>query len=196
MTQRLRRLLVLALFVLAAPSLFAQPAKKKLALVGGMLIDGYEVPPVHHAAILIEGNRIVQVGPAAEITIPPDAQVIDTSGRVMLPGLIDVHVHLQILGHGDYDRWDPWIAKNNLVEKVSEISAKQLLMAGVTSAVDLGGTLKESLQVRDRINRGEIPGPRMSVSGPWITHSLGEGFYSTALGDQILIDTPEQAAAA
>jgi imidazolonepropionase-like amidohydrolase len=174
----------------------AAQSNKKLALVGGMLLDGYDFPPLHHAAILIEGNHIVKVGRVEEVAIPPDAQVIDTSGRVMMPGLIDVHVHLQILGHGDYLRWDPWIAKNNLVEKVGEISAKQLLNAGVTSAVDLGGTLKESLQVRDRINRGEIPGPRMFVSGPWITRSLGEGFYSTALDNQILIDTPEQAAAA
>jgi imidazolonepropionase-like amidohydrolase len=194
MTQRFRRLLVLALLCVASPSLVAQPAKKKLALVGGMLLDGYDVPPVHHAAILIEGNRIVQVGPAAEIAIPPDAQVIDTSGRVMMPGLIDVHVHLQILGHGDYDRWDPWIAKNNLVEKVSEISAKQLLMAGVTSAVDLGGTLKESLSIRDRINQGAIPGPRMSMAGPWITRDLGD--YSPVLTNQLLVNTPEEAARA
>lgn len=168
----------------------------KLALVGGMLIDGYDVPPVHHATILIEGNRIVKVGPSSEVAIPKDAKVIDTSGRVMMPGLIDVHVHLQILGHGDYLRWDPWIAKNHLVAKVGEISAKQLLNAGVTSAVDLGGTLKESLEVRDRIIHGDIPGPRMSVSGPWITRSLGEGFYSDALENQILVDTPAQAAAA
>jgi imidazolonepropionase-like amidohydrolase len=183
------------LLLACAPAGVGQ-ANKKLALVGGMLLDGYDVPPLHRAAILIEGNRIVKVGRSGEVAIPPDAQIIDTSGRVMMPGLIDVHVHLQILGHGDYLRWDPWIAKNNLVEKVGEISAKQLLNAGVTSAVDLGGTLKESLQVRDRINRAEIPGPRMLVSGPWITRSLGEGFYSTALENQILIDTPEQAAAA
>src|SRR5205823_11746965 len=122
----------------------------------------------------IEGDRIVQVGRAGEVAIPPDAEVIDTSGRVMLPGLIDVHVHLIILGHGDYDRWDPWIAKNSLVERVMEISAKQLLSAGVTSAVDLGGTLKESLSVRDRIKSGAIPGPRMWMAGPWITRSLGD----------------------
>jgi len=196
MTPLRRRFAVLAalLFLLASSVALAQPAKKKLALVGGMLIDGYDVPPVHHAVVLIEGNKIVQVGPAAEVAIPPDAEVIDTSGRVMMPGLIDLHVHLIILGHGDYDRWDPWIAKNNLVERVSEISAKQLLMAGVTSAADLGGTLKESLSVRDRIKKGEIPGPRMWMAGPWITRSLGD--YSPALDDQILVDTPAQAAAA
>jgi len=173
----------------------APAARKTLALVGGMLLDGYDgVPPVHRAAILIEGDRIVRVGPASEVPIPPDAEVIDTSGRVMMPGLIDTHVHLIILGHGDYDRWDPWIAKSHLVERVMEISAKQLLMAGVTSAVDLGGTLNESLSVRDRIKRGEIPGPRMWMAGPWITRSLGD--YSPALDDQILIDTPDEAARA
>jgi imidazolonepropionase-like amidohydrolase len=159
-----------------------------------MLITGREEPPLHHAAVLIEGDRIARVGRAAEIAVPPDAEVIDTRGRVMLPGLIDLHAHLIILGHGDYDRWDPWIAENRLVEKVMEISARQLLMAGVTSAVDLGATLKESLSVRDRIRRGDIPGPRMWMSGPWITRDLG-GYY-TGLDTQVLIDTPAEAARA
>jgi imidazolonepropionase-like amidohydrolase len=94
--------------ILAQVAAYArQQPTKKLALVGGMLLDGRDAPPLHHAAILIEGNRIVRVGRAAEVAIPPDAEVIDTSGRVMMPGLIDTHAHLQILGHGDYDRWDP-----------------------------------------------------------------------------------------
>jgi imidazolonepropionase-like amidohydrolase len=152
------------------------------------------VPPVHHAAVLIEGDRIVWVGPERDAKIPPEAMVVDTSGQVMLPGLIDLHVHLIILGHGDYSRWDPWLAKNDLVARVMEISAKQLLMAGVTSAVDLGGTLKESLWVRDRIARGEIPGPRMWMSGPWITRDPGD--YSDALPTQIVVDTPAAVARA
>src|SRR5438477_5994527 len=82
---------------------------RRLALVGGMLLTGYEVPPIHHAAILIEGDRIVQAGPSSEIKIPSDATVIDTSGRTMLPGLIETHGHLIVLGHGSYDTWFPWI---------------------------------------------------------------------------------------
>ena len=190
---KLRTALVLAAAALVARTAIAQ-TPKKLALVGGMLLDGYEVPPVHHAAILIEGNRIVAVGPKSEIAIPPDAEIIDTSGRTMLPGLIDLHAHLQILGHGDYERWDPWVEKNKLLEKVSEISAKQLLMAGVTSAADLGGTLKESLAVRDRIKSGAIPGPRMWVAGPWITRNAGD--YYTGLPNQLLVNTPAEAAKA
>src|SRR5687768_5963455 len=75
-------------FITSAPH--AQPPKR-LALVGGMLLTGYEVPPVHHAAVVIEGNRIVAAGPAASIKIPADAVVVDTNGRTMLPGLIETH---------------------------------------------------------------------------------------------------------
>ena len=112
----------------------------------------------------------------------------------MLPGLIDLHAHLQILGHGDYERWDPWVEQNKLLERVSEISAKQLLMAGVTSAADLGGTLKESLAIRGRINSGAIPGPRMWMAGPWITRNLGD--YYTGLPNQYFVNTPAEAAKA
>ena len=84
-------------------------APRRVALVGGMLLTGYEVPPIHHAAVLIEGDKIVGAGPASEIKIPADATVIDTSGRVMLPGLIETHGHLVVLGHGSYDTWFPWI---------------------------------------------------------------------------------------
>src|SRR6476646_9220478 len=101
---------VCACIVLAA--LIAAPqaqAPKRLALVGGMLLTGYEVPPIHHAVVLVEGNKIVQAGPASEIKIPGDATVVDTSGRTMLPGLIEAHGHLITLGHGSYDPWFPWI---------------------------------------------------------------------------------------
>ncbi len=192
MRQQARWALALALAVFAAPPAPAQAQERTLALVGGMLLDGHDGPPLHHASVVIENEKIVAVGPMSEVKVPEGATVVDTRGRVMLPGLIDLHVHLIILGHGDYSRWDPWIAQNELVEKVMEISAKQLLMAGITSAVDLGGTLKESLSVRDRINRGEIPGPRMWMAGPWITRDPGD--YSDALPTQILVDTPGEAA--
>src|SRR5207248_543446 len=51
-------------------------APKRLALVGGMLLTGYEMPPIHHATVLIEGNKIVQAGPASEVKLPSDATVI------------------------------------------------------------------------------------------------------------------------
>ncbi len=141
-------------------------APTKLALVGGMLLDGYEVPPLHNAAVIIEGNRIVWVGRAAEVKIPPDARVIDTTGRVMMPGLWEMHAHLDLIGHGNYSRWFPWMRENNLEETVMAISAKQFINAGITGAVDLGSPLEQSLSIKRRIERGEIPGPRLWISGP------------------------------
>ena len=92
-----------------------------------------------------------------------------------MPGLIEMHAHLVLLGQGGYERWFPWIDEQDrdaMLTQVMEISAKQLLMAGVTTAVDLGAPLAESLAVRDRIKKGEIAGPRMSMSGPWLTRSV------------------------
>jgi len=175
----------------AAPAA-GRPAK--LALVGGMLLDGYEAGAIHHAAILIDGERIVKVGRAAEMTIPSDYTIVDTSGRTMMPGMIELHAHLVLLGHGNYGEWFPWIAKQGptMLTTVMETAAKQLLMAGVTSAVDLGAPLKESLDVRDRIARGAIPGPRMSMSGPWITRQ-GGGMTDQFGG--IAVTSTQQAAA-
>jgi imidazolonepropionase-like amidohydrolase len=154
----------------------AQAPARHLALVGGMLITGYEVPPIHHAAILIEGRRIVQAGPASEVTIPADATIVDTSGRTMLPGLIETHAHLVTLGHGNYARWFPWINDHGgtrMLTTVMETAARQLLMAGVTTSIDLGAPLKESLSIRDRINKSEVIGTRVFVSGPWIARIAG-----------------------
>ena len=185
---------IAALASVSARQAPAPGAARKVALVGGMLLDGYEAGPLHHAAVLVEGDRIVRVGPAASTPIPPDYTVIDTSGRTMLPGMIELHGHLIILGHGNYGTWFPWIQKHGgspLLTKVMETSAKQLVEAGITSAVDLGAPLKESLDVRDRIAKGAIPGPRMSMSGPWITR---QGGGMTEQFGGITITSPEQAA--
>ena len=120
-------------------------APKRLALVDGMLLTGYDVPPVHHAAILIDGTTIVQAGPASEVKVPSDATVVDTSGRTMLPGLIEAHGHLVALGHGNYEAWFPWIAAHGgdaMLMRVMETAARQLLFAGVTTTVDLGAPLR------------------------------------------------------
>lgn len=191
-----------ALLVAFVPLLFGthadgQPAARsqKLALVGGMLLDGWGGPPVHHAAVVVEGNRIVAAGFASETPIPQDAIVIDTSGRTMMPGLIEAHAHLFILGHGEYTRWFPWMTEHGLLNKVMEISAKQLINSGVTTAIDVGDPI-ESLRLRDRVKAGEVPGPRLFMSGPQIIkRSAGPAPSMTEkVGLTHPVDTPEEAA--
>jgi imidazolonepropionase-like amidohydrolase len=175
-----------------------QPApaagNRTLALVGGMLLTGYEMPPIHHAAVIIEGRKIAAAGPFSEVKIPPDATVVDTSGRTMLPGLIETHGHLVVLGHGAYETWFPWIAAHGgdaMLNKVMEISARQLLMAGVTTTVDLGAPLKPILSIRDRINKGEVVGTRVLASGPWLSRGAG-GAMQEGFGG-VNITSPEEA---
>jgi len=149
-------------------SLPAQSNKTK-ALVGGMLIDGFGGKPIRNSVIIIDGERIKAVGQIGTLQIPAGAEIIATEGMSVLPGLWDMHVHLMINGHSDYTHWDKKYPA--LFESViMPASAKQLLLAGVTSARDLGGPLQASLGVRDAINAGKIPGPALYVSGPFIQH--------------------------
>jgi len=141
-----------------------------LVLAGGRLIDGYGGPPLENAVIIIENDTIRTVGTWGGVRIPDGARVIDTNGYTMMPGLMDMHVHLMILGHGDYDYWFKTYA-SKWRDTVMPISAKQLLMAGVTTARDLGAPLEDIIAVKKRIEADEIPGPRLFVSGPFLQHT-------------------------
>lgn len=158
----------------SAPSLSSSQSSqsagaRRKALVGGTLIDGYASTPITNSVILIDGERISAVGQVGALAVPPGTEIISTEGMTVLPGLWDMHVHTMIAGHADYDHWD----KAYLPQFESVImpaSAKQLLLAGVTSARDLGAPLEASIAVRDRIKAGKIPGPTLYVSGPFIQH--------------------------
>ena len=158
-----------ALFSRAPAQKSAAPATEGSvkALVGGTLIDGFGGTPLRNSVVVIRGDRITEVGTQSEVTIPPEAEIISTEGMSVLPGLWDMHVHLMINGHSDYAHWDT-VYPARLADVIMPASAKQLLLAGVTSARDLGGPLEESLRVRDRVNAGEIPGPTLYVSGPFL----------------------------
>ena len=146
----------------------AQPKPMK-ALVGGTLIDGYGSTPLRNSVVIIEGDKIKQVGQVGQVEIPKGAEIISTEGMSILPGLWDMHVHLMINGHSDYTHWDkkyPRIFRTIIMPS----SGKQLLMAGVTSARDLGAPLEDIVPVRDSINRGLLDGPTLYVSGPFLQH--------------------------
>lgn len=186
-------LFLLATLVLLADHAQAQKTLRPdtpVAFTGGMLLDGYEAEPIHHSVVVIDDGRIVAAGSGSETPIPEDAVVIDTGGRTVMPGLIDAHVHVDLIGHGDYERFYRFLRGMERIDEIMPIGAKQMLRAGVTSAIDLGAPF-QVLALRKRIDRGEIPGPRLTVSGPWITR-----VYLDSVPDeyQILIDSPRAAA--
>jgi imidazolonepropionase-like amidohydrolase len=166
----MKRLLVAGFaLTLGAAAPFGQ-ARQVTALVGGTLIDGFGGKPIRNSVILIEGERIGAVGQVGTLAVPSGATTISTEGMSVLPGLWDMHVHLMLNGHSDYTHWDktypPLFAST-----IMPAGAKQLLLAGVTSARDLGAPLRDSITVRDRINDGSLPGPTMYMSGPFIQHA-------------------------
>lgn len=156
-------------------TLAAAPASAAaVALVGGRLIDGFGGAPIENSVVLIEGERIEAIGTVESLAVPEGVEVISTEGMSVLPGLWDMHVHLMIVGHADYGHWDstyPPLFRSTIMPA----SARQLLMAGVTSARDLGAPLEDSIAVRDAIAAGEIPGPTLYVSGPFIQHEAYPG---------------------
>jgi len=159
-------LAVLFLFVLVG---LVQAQHK--ALVGGRLIDGFGGPPLADSVILVEGGQIVAVGSVDTLEVPDGYETISTEGMDVLPGIWESHAHLMIVGHADYVHW-----QNNYGDRYGDeimpAAAVQLLLAGVTSARDLGAPLDVSIEIRDSIASGEIPGPRLFVSGPFLQHEV------------------------
>jgi len=161
---RIAPLAVLFLFVLVG---LAQAQQK--ALVGGRLIDGFGGPPLADSVILVEDDRISQVGTVATLEVPDGYEIISTEGMDVLPGLWESHAHLMLVGHADYPHWQRTYGER-YAEEIMPAAAVQLLLAGVTSARDLGAPLEVSIEIRDSIASGKIPGPRLFVSGPFLQH--------------------------
>src|SRR5690349_15882147 len=112
-----RLLATLALCLTSVAAAAQQPAPQPtLALVGGRVIDGYGAPPIEDGVVLIAGERIVAVGSRATVPVPAGVRTISTEGMTVLPGLFDMHVHLMLLGHGDYARWDSLYGKREATD--------------------------------------------------------------------------------
>jgi len=166
--------LVLVLAASTAWGADPQPAPAKVAVKAGRLFDGTSDEYRANVVILIEGEKITAVGPAAEVTIPADAKVVDLSGAVVLPGLIDCHTHLGNRG----DRFDEIYAFKTTPYHsafAGVVNARKTLDAGFTTVRDLGSRAFMAADLRDTINEGYLVGPRMVASGPGISMTGGHG---------------------
>jgi imidazolonepropionase-like amidohydrolase len=139
----------------------------RIALVGGRLIDGFGHAPLRDSVILVEGDRILAVGTVESLPVPADFDVISTEGLDVLPGLWESHAHLMLNGHADYPHWQATYP-DRLADEIMPASALQLLLAGITSTRDLGAPLEASTSLKRRLERGEIPGPTVYMSGPFL----------------------------
>ncbi len=165
------KVLALALSLL---SMASTVCAQNTALVGGRLIDGFGHQPLANSVILVRDGIIEQVGTVETLAVPEGYKVVSTEGMDVLPGLWENHAHLMLNGHADYVHWDKTYI-NRLSDEIMPASALQLLLAGVTSARDLGAPLQDSVNVKQRIASGEIPGPRLFISGPFLQHRAYPG---------------------
>jgi parallel beta-helix repeat protein len=137
------------------------------ALVGGTLIDGTGAPALADATVVIRDGRIADAGPRARVAIPSDAAAVDVTGRTLLPGLWDMHGHID----GIVD-WGPIY-----------------LAAGVTTVRHVAGDADWQLALRDAFASGRIAGPRLLIAG--IVESSAPG----ARPESSRAETPEEARA-
>jgi imidazolonepropionase-like amidohydrolase len=132
----------------------------------GRLLDVRTGKMLTEQCIVIRGERIERVAALSDLHIPPGAEVVDVSRATVLPGLIDAHEHIFLTGE-DNGRYDEQLLKESWQYRTIEatLNAKRDLYAGFTSMRDLEteGAMYSDVDVRNAIDRGLIPGPRLEV---------------------------------
>jgi len=162
-----------------------------LAIAGGRLIDGYGGTPLPDSVILVAGDRIAAIGLEGELAIPDAVPVVDANGMTVMPGLIDLHVHFDIIGHGDYPHWFSNY-ENRMRSDIIPAAAKIMLHSGVTSVRDLGTDISNAFWLREEINSGRMQGPRPFIAGPFLRKSTTP-FVSKDFVDTWVVENPRDA---
>jgi len=156
-------LLVCALAPSPGSAQSTSPTDHWIAVRAGRLFDGTDKLAANQV-ILIKGNRIAKVGPAEQVQVPVDAEVLDLSHAIVLPGLIDAHTH--VFGNGpDFD--NQILHDSYQYRTLTALAnAQRDLMAGFTTLRDLKtlGAMYSDVDLRNAIDRGIVTGPRMQVA--------------------------------
>ena len=166
----MRRYLAVCLVLLACTlNLAAQSAPKTTVIHAGHLLDVKSGQMLTNQQIVITGDKIVSVGPAGNT--PAGAEVIELPNATVLPGLIDAHVHLTYDARGiGYGALGISIPRQALI---GAKNAKTTLDAGFTTVRNVAADGFADVALRDAINDGDVPGPRMLVSGPALSITGG-----------------------
>ena len=158
---RLPGLATLSLCVAFAPF---QVAAQNMVIKGATILDVTNGDLIKNHVVIVKDGRIDAVSPARSADIPKGIEVIDLQGHTPLPGLIDMHVHLT--SGGGYHGYERLKLTDERRAILGVVHAKQTLMAGFTTVRNVGAGSFGDVALRDAINDGDIPGPRMLVSGP------------------------------
>ncbi len=146
-----------------------------VALTGVRVIDGTGAPPAEGRTVLIRDGRIAAVGPDGSVEIPGDARTLELAGHTVIPGIVGLHDH------------SFYTTPNRKVQ--SDFTAPRLYLAGGVTTVRTTGSIApySEINLKRSIEAGEIPGPRMVITGPYITGGADDALSRVHAG------SPEEA---
>jgi imidazolonepropionase-like amidohydrolase len=159
----MKKLIVLALAVFGLEIALAQSPGHVVVVHAGHVLDVRSGRMLTDQTLLIEDGKIVSMGATAEARTPSAAVRIDLSGATVLPGMIDAHTHLTMDPQFGYESLAISIPREALI---GAKNARRTLLAGFTTVRNVGASGYTDVALRDAINAGDVPGPRMLVSGP------------------------------
>ncbi len=161
---------VVALFCLSVVSVQIAAAQKVVVIRAGHLLDVKTGKTLTNQTIVIQEGKVVSVG--AEAQVPAGATVVDLSNATVLPGLIDAHTHITMTTNFGYSMLGISIPRQALY---GARNARMTLEAGFTTVRNVAAFGFADVALRDAINAGDVPGPRMLVSGPPLSITGGHG---------------------
>lgn len=141
------------------------------ALSASLLIDGTGADPIKDAVIIVEGNKIVEVGSKHDVRIPSRAHKIELGAKTLMPGMFDVHIHL--MGARGYNPAEKIITPHDLLVLRAAEDCFKILKAGFTTVRDCGSTI--ALSLKRAVESGIIPGPRIYAAGKTLSQTAGHG---------------------
>ena len=159
-----------ALTLLLSASLAAQQASNRTIIKAGRLLDVKTGNTLSDRAIVIEDGKIAAISPAAGVKPSPGDTVIDLPHATVLPGLIDAHTHLTMNPSFGYETLGISIPREALI---GAHNARITLEAGITTVRNVGAHGYADIALRDAINDGDVPGPHMLASGPFLSITGG-----------------------
>ncbi|MGO1068986.1 amidohydrolase family protein [Lysobacter sp. CA199] len=155
------------------------PVAETTVVLAGHLIAEPGEPTLGAHTLVIRDGRVARLQPGLEPNIEPGARVIDLSDAHVLPGLIDVHMHLAI----DSDVDPVTFASPARMALATAAYARRLLRAGITTVRDVGDNSGVTYAVRDAIDRGDLQGPRILAAGRIVSRSGGHGAKRAGPGE-------------
>jgi len=172
------------------------PQQGYLALTGATVLAGHDLDPLENATVLIEDGVIVDAG--SQVDVPSGATVLDLAGYTVLPGLMDLHVHLGT--ERDYGQdvgplQMPGVIFDSM--RFNPNSRRGFLEAGVTTIRSLGNEHEWVTDLRAQVRDGKLEGPRVFAAGPVFTtrggHPVATIFGGRVVGDTQVPDSPQEA---